>query len=241
MQEAIRTCIGAVCEGAALLATTFQPLVLSGALMNFLLRKGGVSTADLRLCMKRLGLPNRKGTDDELRKMIKEELDRLKDGGRSRRDAGCENGESSDSEQVKTRRGEIGALPRVVIVKNAIEQLLALPIPGYWDLPGCHTLLHTSSLDCPTDEAIYSAFIGDRQPDLDKMLKDRNSCIYEVLCEARKRLKSADTEKMDILVNEARVLTSEFMDVCSQDHLRKLFFMQQVRSTCMTLAMRSNR
>jgi len=32
--------IGALCEGAALLATSFQPLVLSGALLDFLGKDG---------------------------------------------------------------------------------------------------------------------------------------------------------------------------------------------------------
>ncbi|KAL5483134.1 hypothetical protein ACEPAI_8363 [Sanghuangporus weigelae] len=227
VQDAVRTCIGAVCEGAALLSTTFQPLVLSGALMNFLSRKSGVSTADLKLCLRRLGLPSRKGTDEELRKRIRDELERLKDGGKRIRGSGIDSAETPESEQAKSQRGEIGALPRVVVVKNAIEQLLALPIPGYWDLSGCHTLLRTSSLECPTDDAIYSAFIGNCREDLDKMMNDRNLCIYEVLCEARKRATGGRAEKTDILVNEARVLASEFMDLCSQDHLRKLFFMQQ--------------
>ncbi|KAL5512604.1 hypothetical protein ACEPAG_3257 [Sanghuangporus baumii] len=227
VQDAVRTCIGAVCEGAELLSTTFQPLVLSGALMNFLSRKSGVSTADLKLCLRRLGLPSRKGTDEELRKRIRDELERLKDGGKRMHGSGINGVEIPESEQAKSRRGEIGALPRVVVVKNAIEQLLALPIPGYWDLPGCHTLLRTSSLQCPTDEAIYSAFVGNCREDLDKMMNDRNLCIYEVLCEARKRATGGQAERTDILVNEARVLTSEFMDLCSQDHLRKLFFMQQ--------------
>ncbi|EJD07958.1 uncharacterized protein FOMMEDRAFT_73019 [Fomitiporia mediterranea MF3/22] len=210
VQDAIRTCIGALCEGASLLATTFQPIVLSGALLSFLTKKG-VSTAELNLCLRRLGLPHRNGSDEELRQRIQDELERLKN---------CDDSDPRD-------RSEIGHLPRVVALKNAIEQLLALPIPGYWDLPGCHRTLKSSSLICPSDEAIYSAVAASHQAEYERMLQDRTACIHEVLNKARQRVSDEHAGKTDILVNDARVLTSEFMDICSQDHLRKLFFMQQ--------------
>ena len=227
VQDAIRTCIGALCEGAAFLATTFQPIVLSGALLGFLAKKGGVTTAELKLCLRRLGLPNGKGTDEEMRQRIRDELERLKDLGI--RTGGSNSDGTEKSVDKSDRRREIGSLPRVVILKNALEQLLALPIPGYWDLTGCHRDLRTSSLISPSDEDIYSVYIADQQADLERLLRDRNSCIYEVLCQARQRATNDGMSKKDILVNEARVLTSEFMDICCQDHLRKLFFMQQVR------------
>ena len=43
-------------------------------------------------------------------------------------------------------------------------------------------------------------------------------------------LAAFSTQTIDILVNNARILHSEFLDVCRQDHLRKLFFMQQVNT-----------
>ncbi|KAH8115406.1 hypothetical protein DFH11DRAFT_1759716 [Phellopilus nigrolimitatus] len=236
-QDALRMCVGALCEGAALLATSFQPLVLSGALLDFLKKTGGRTTAELQTCLRRLGLPYKKGSNEELRQRIQDELDRLKALGKSMKssdtDDSAESNESGPSgPSGPSGRPEVGQLPRVVVLKRAIEQLLALPTPGYWDLPGCHSILMTGSANsssCPSDDDLYVAFVANRQAELKSMMQMRNLCIYEVLTEARQRATNPlDGEiKKDILVNEARVLTSEFMDICRQDHLRKLFFMQQ--------------
>ena len=63
-------------------------------------------------------------------------------------------------------------------------------------------------------------------------LQKRNSCIYEVIRNLRVRVASVTTGLLELLVNEARVLSADFIDICKQEHLRKLFFMQQVRRMC---------
>ena len=69
LQVAVRLCIGALSEGASLLSTAFQPLVLSGALLDFLGKKGARTKAELQACLERLGLSN-DGTVEQLRLRI---------------------------------------------------------------------------------------------------------------------------------------------------------------------------
>lgn len=209
----IRLCIGALSEGASLLLTSFQPLILSGALLDFL-AKGRRSKAELKMCLERLDL-NTDGTVDQLRLRIQEEVQRLKDGGRVIGD--------------QDRRSELGQLPRIVILKREIERLLALPLPGYWDLPECATILSdAASVQCPTDEEVFDRYRNGTTAEVRSALEIRNRCIYDVLQRLRFRVSSYSTGKPELLVNEARVLSASFMDICKQDHLRKLFFMQQV-------------
>ncbi|KAK7057619.1 AAA-12 domain-containing protein [Favolaschia claudopus] len=207
----IRLCIGALAQGASLLQTTFQPLLLSGALLNFM-AKGNKS--ELQTYLDRMGLEvSTTGTVDELRTRIQTEIQRLQNDGRSVDD---------------DRRTELGQLPRVVILKKQLESLLALPVPGYWDLAECaFTLLPVSCLDrkCPNDDEIFAAYRDVDDPEaLEDKLEQRNASIYAVLQNMRGRIASHNRR---LLVNEAKKLTSNFMDVCKEDNLRKLFFMQQ--------------
>ncbi|KAJ6497569.1 hypothetical protein C8R45DRAFT_822435 [Mycena sanguinolenta] len=207
--DEIRLCIGALAEGAALLQTTFQPLLLSGALLSFM-AKG--RKAELQTCLERMGLPVcTSDTVDQLRDQIQQEIQRLQNEGHSNQD---------------DRRTELGQLPRVVVLKKEIECLLALPIPGSWDLAECAlTLLPKSSLDrkCPNDEEVFNAYKSNNQEDLEDQLEQRNASIYAVLQNMRARVSSSGVT----LVNNAKKLTANFIDVCKEDNLRKLFFMQQ--------------
>lgn len=206
----IKICIGALCEGASLLATSLQPLILSGALLGFLGKKNDFTSEELRICLSRLGLTSQGLTNEEMRLKITQELERMRKQGR---------------DAINNTKPDIGHLPRVVVLKQEIERLLAIPVPGYWDLPVCHALLTTgvaTETVCPSDETIYGFFIANDEKKLDTLLQTRNQCLIEVLYYAR------DIVGPTTLVNEARVLTSEFMDICGEENLRKLFFMQQV-------------
>ncbi|KAJ7490410.1 hypothetical protein B0H11DRAFT_2156635 [Mycena galericulata] len=163
---------------------------------------GNWSAPELRTHLERMGI-SISGTPDELRQRIEGEIQRL-------------------------REEELGQLPRVVILKHQIEALLALPVPGYWDLTECAlTILPPSSVDrfCPSDEELYDAYKMSGSLDLlkDKLAR-RNASIYAVLQNTRARLSASG---IGLLVNDARVLSSNFMDICKEDTLRKLFFMQQ--------------
>jgi hypothetical protein len=227
-QAAVRICIGALSEGASLLATSFQPLVLSGALLDFLYKKSR-NKSELVLCLQRLGLPT-DGTTDRLRARVQDELSRLK-GDRTAPATGNDD----------DRRTEIGQLPRVVVVKRELERLLALPIPGYWDLPECATALLPSDPRCSSDDDIYALFKNGSAARVEAALKHRNRCVYDVLQNMRSRVSCRADGRPNLLINEARVLSANFMDICRHGHLRKLFFMQQVllptpfRSLCTAL------
>ncbi|KAJ6631559.1 hypothetical protein B0H10DRAFT_2159817 [Mycena sp. CBHHK59/15] len=207
----LRLCIGALAQGASLLQTTYQPLLLSGALLDFM-AKGQRSKAELQTCLERMELPT-SGSPDQLRQRIQGEICRLQaEGGRSAGD--------------DDRRTELGQLPRVVVLKKELESLIALPIPGYWDLSECaFTLLPASSLDrkCPSDEDIFDTYRNSGSPAaLEDALVQRNSSIYALLRNMRMRISSSS-----LLVNDARILSANFMDLCKEENLRKLFFMQQ--------------
>lgn len=214
LHDDVRLCIGAVSEGASLLSTSFQPLVLSGALLDFLGKKGARRKAELQMCLERLGLPT-DGKVEELRLRIDDEVERLK------REGGRSNDRSSNM--------ELGQLPRVVIVAREIERLLALPIPGFWDLPECSALMLFPESRSPSDEEILLEYKKENDTLLEGLLAKRNASIYKVIQNLRTRVASVPKT---LLVNEARILSAEFMDVCKQEHLRKLFFMQQVCIDC---------
>jgi hypothetical protein len=197
----IRLCIGALSQGAALLQTTYQPTLLSNTLLEFL-AKNSRTKRELQDCLARLHLSTA-GHVTELRERLTHELNRSVN---------------------KDRRKELGQLPRVVVVKQEVDRLLALPSPGYWDLPECVKMLDPKT-KCPEDEEVYEAFVNGR--DVETLLEKRNIAIYAILKGARKMLK---TQGKKLLVNKANVLTSDFMDLCREENLRKLFFMQQVSS-----------
>ncbi|KAF9560961.1 hypothetical protein CPC08DRAFT_735698 [Agrocybe pediades] len=206
----VRVCIGALAQGASLLQTTFQPILLSGALLTFL-GKGKRTKAEYKVCLQRMGLPT-DGTVEVLRKRIESEIKRLQ--------------EQSGTAAHHERRKELGQLPRVVVLKKEIERQLALPIPGYWDLPECAATLNKTRNLCPTDEQVFTAYKHADMETLEYLLTCRNASMFVVLKELRKRAVSAFSGA-SFLVNEAKVLSTQFMDICKEPHIRKLFFMQQ--------------
>jgi hypothetical protein len=222
----VRLCVGALCEGAALLATAIQPPVLSGALLDFLRRKGGLSKGELRACLGRIGA-DAEGTVDELRARLEGEIERLKRlGGRGGASEGAE--EETRGGKRAGERPTVGELPRVVVLKREIERLVALPVPGYWELPECAAALLGAAAGgaCPSDDAICEAHAAARADTAAALLAARNRTMRLVLREVRARVQSAGG---GLLVNAARPLTADFMDLCEQPHIRKLFYMQQVR------------
>lgn len=207
----IRLCIGALAQGASLLQTTFQPMLLSGALLNFL-AKGRRTKAEHQACLRQMNLPTT-GTAEELRKRVDGAIRTLQ-----------QEAESPNGSREKHK--EFGQLPRIVVLKREVERLLALPIAGYWDLPECAKALLPDfpDLHSPSDEDISVAYKNEGSDKLTKeQLLRRNRCIYAVLKDMRSR-----TAAQQLLVNEAKILSANFMDLCREDNLRKLFFMQQV-------------
>jgi hypothetical protein len=207
-QARLRLCVGALCEGAALLATAFQPVVLSGALLDFLGARGGRTKRELQACLARAGLPA-DGTVEQLRARLVAEVERLKaEGGRA---------------PARADRPQLGLLPRVVVVKREAERLLALPVPGYWDLPEACIVMLPDGPNCSADDELYEMFRKAEPDRLREAMEERNECVWAVLSDLRQRATPAG-----LLVNDAQELSVSFMDLCQQEHLRKLFFMQQV-------------
>lgn len=210
----IRICIGTLAQGASLLQTAFQPLVLSGALLAFL-GKGRRTKAEYKACLERMGLST-EGTVEVLRKRINNETQRLR--------------HESTIPGIEDQQKEFGQLQRVVVLKREIERQLALPVPGYWDLTECTSILLSSATNCPSDEQIFTAYKNVASDEsLADLLSRRNQCIYFVLQSLRAR--AVSPAGCSLFVNEGRELSTRFLDICTEPHLRKLFFMQQVCKT----------
>lgn len=208
----IRLCVGALSEGASLLQTTFQPLLLSGASMS-LLAKGRKQKADYQRCLSLLGLTT-EGTVEVLRKRLESEVQNFQEKLNVGDDENCQK--------------EFGLLPKVVILKKEVERQLALPVPGYWDLVECVTLLlQTNTPPCPDDEEILMAYKKNEDIGvLDELLALRNRNMYAIL--KMLRLHAISATGNSLFMNEAKTITTKFMDFCGQPQIRKLFFMQQV-------------
>ncbi|KAK7036431.1 hypothetical protein VNI00_011628 [Paramarasmius palmivorus] len=205
----VRSCIGALAQGASLLQTTFQPMLLSGVLLEFVANRQQ-RKPELVACLERMNLPT-DGTTEVLRQRILDELRKYKN-----------NSESSLDGEERTR--EFAQLPRIVVLKAELERSLALPIPGFWDLPDCASILvpYPHLKTCCSDEELYRKFKEDEP--LQAALEQRNRVIYNVLEAFRRR---ARTKEASLLVNDAKPISSHFMDLCRNEKLRKLFYMQQ--------------
>ena len=217
MNGDIRLCLGALCEGTALLRTNFQPLILSGALLTFLSKSNALPVKSLRICCERLGL-NHEGTADVLRKRIKEEQKRL-----------VEIGGRTGDEPHKRAVGQLG---KVVVLKREIERLISLPIPGFVDLPQTAQALLLGQMNCETDDIIFGEWAKrctvTTRPVWEEALKDRNRCMRAIVDNLRQRIEKAGLTEQ-VLLNEARPLEVGMMDICGSEKLRKLMFMLQVR------------
>ena len=216
-QAAIRLCIGALYEGANILWTSIQPFLLSGALLKYIEKDR--TEAERQMCLEQLGLPT-DGSAEQFRIRLQDKIEELE----------AEDSRSATSvakgEDIRT---ELGQLLRVVIVKKQVESLLALPIPGYWDLPECDSILHSKNPESDiSDEDIFQLYKFGPPEMLEASFVKRNRCIFGIIQNLQARVSGHSDGRPGLLVNQARALSVKFMDICKEDRLRKLFFMQQV-------------
>lgn len=210
----IRLCLGTLCDGASLLLTDYQPLILSGVLLSLLSKKNILGLQHLRACCQRLNLDDT-GTVEILRARIEAEQKRL---------AGA-----ADFANSGPGRREIGQLSKIVVLKQEIQRLVALPIPGYTDLPQISkVLLFGANIRCASDDELFAAWRSHDEARLKVDFEARNRCMRALVRNIRDRIAlSGPVEK--ILLNEARPLEKDgMMDLCRSKPLRKLSFMLQV-------------
>jgi len=210
----IRLCLGTLCEGASLLLTDYQPPILSGVLLSLLSKKNGLKLQHLKTCCRRLDLDDT-GTVEVLRGRIEAEQKRLA-------------GAAKLAGSVPRRR-EVGQLGKVVVLKQEIQKLIALPIPGYTDLPQIAQILpFGANIRCPSDDELFAAWSSHDEAKLKVGLEARNRCMRVLVRNIRDRIAlNGPVEK--ILLNEAKPLEKiGMMDLCHSKPLRKLSFMLQV-------------
>jgi len=207
-----RLCIGALAQGAALLQTAYQPILLSGALLGFLSKKKRMKK-EYQAHLLRMNLPTH-GTTEDCRKRVEAAIIKLKE-------------EKDNFLRTAQKRRELGEVPRIVVLKREIERTFALPVAGYWDLQECTvTMLPRKAANKPpSEEELYRIFRHGTDAELSASMKARNHAIYDVLMNIRERIRP-----LQLLLNEAKVLSINFMDLCRNVTLRKLFYMQQVNT-----------
>ena len=211
--EDIHLCLGALCEGASILRTDYQPFILSGVLLSFLSKRNTLKLRHLRTCCQRLHLDDT-GTAEVLRARIEAEQKRF---------AGA-----AESAESALRRREIGHLGKVVVLKQEIQRLIALPFPGYTDLPQtAESLLRGASIRCASDDELFASWSTHNKAKLKIGLEARNRCMRALVRNLRDRIaENGPVEKT--LLNEAKPLESGMMTLCRSKPLRKLLFMLQV-------------
>lgn len=211
--EDIQLCLGTLCEGASILRTDYQPLILSGVLLSFLSKRNTLKLRHLQTCCQRLHLDD-KGTVEVLRARIETEQKRL---------AGA-----AESAESAPRRREIGQLGKVVVLKQEIQRLIALPFPGYTDLPQtAEALLRGASIRCASDDELFAAWSTHDRSKLKVGLEARNRCMRALVRNLRDRIaENGPIEKN--LLNEAKPLESGMTALCRSKPLRKLLYMLQV-------------
>jgi hypothetical protein len=226
----VRLCLGTLCEGASLLLTDYQPFILSGVVLSLLSKKNSLKLQHLKTCCQRLHLDDT-GTVDVLRARIEAEQKRL---------AGA-----AEFANSAPRRREVGQLAKVVVLQQEIQRLIALPIPGYTDLPQIAQVLpFGANIRCASDDELFAAWSSHDEAKLKVGLEARNRCMRVLVRNIRDRIAlSGPVEK--ILLNDAKPLEKTGMlDLCRSKPLRKLLFMLQVSlSLCpgLVIDMRSSK
>jgi len=208
-----RLCIGALAQGAALLQTAYQPILLSGVLLGFLSKKKQLKK-EYQACLLRMNLPTH-GTAEDCRRRVEAAILKLK-------------GEKDNFFRTAQKRRELGQVPRIVVLKREIERTFALLVVGHWDLQDCTVIMPPQKImdKPPSEEELYRIFRHGPDAKLRGLMEARNHGVYEVLVKLRERTRPPAGPSL--LLNEAKALSVNFMDLCSNVTLRKLFYMQQV-------------
>ncbi|KAH7104745.1 P-loop containing nucleoside triphosphate hydrolase protein [Auriculariales sp. MPI-PUGE-AT-0066] len=193
-----------------IVSTAFQPTILQEALTDWLSKSSAFKKPELQEIMRRLHLDGN-GTIAVLRARLDQFISGLADAERAR------SGQSG---------GISNSLPRVVVLQEELERLIAVPSPGYWELPEAVKLLINWGAASLKELAEHAA-AGD-MVELREALSDRGDACHKLIQSMRIRIARFTSDPASILLNDGRPLpTDAFMDLVGDQTLRKLFWMQQ--------------
>lgn len=99
---------------------------------------------------------------------------------------------------------------------------------GHWNLQDCTVIMPPQKVmdKPPSEEELYRIFRHGSDAKLRGLMEARNHGVYEVLVNMRERTRPPAGPSL--LLNEAKALSVNFMDLCRNVTLRKLFYTQQV-------------
>ncbi|KDR81136.1 hypothetical protein GALMADRAFT_60662 [Galerina marginata CBS 339.88] len=203
-REDIELCIVALVQGTPLLSTNFQPILFPNVISQ-ILSKETMSRTHYMECLLRLGI-SADGDTETLQKRLNRFFLR-------------------GTGNLTYRHA--WEPPVVVSLKKEVERQLALPIPGYWDLPSCSSILLPATPNCPSEDEIAADYrIAGRMERCQDGLFRRNNTIYSVLICLRSRAVTQNGKSL--LVNEAKPLATTSIVLCKEPTIRKLYFMQEM-------------
>jgi len=210
MVDDLRACISVLCDGASTVATAFQPIILQEALADWLGKASSFKKKnELQEILRRVHLSS-DGKVADLRARLDQFLEELKVAAGSRQGSGG---------------GLVNSLPRVVVLQEELERLIAIPSPGFWELPQAAEKL--INWGAPSQEEITELINSGDMSAVRDGLAARNDACHKLIRSVRRRIGEL-TDPAAILLNDSRPLPIDsFMDLVGDQTLRKLFWMQQ--------------
>ncbi|GAA94384.1 uncharacterized protein L969DRAFT_199954 [Mixia osmundae IAM 14324] len=201
----LRMLIGCLCEGAAALATQFQPIIIRDAL-EVLTNKGALQKTALVACAARLDLPS-DGSVDEVRERIAANLQTRFQG---------------------KGNAEVDGL-KVVALLHEIPRVLAIPVPGYLHTQAVLAALSPpDARDLADDEQLYAQLERGGLESIACSLSQRTLACLQILQAARTKLPILTGRPLEhTLLRSSSIMKPIFCDVCHHPALRKLSFVTQ--------------
>ncbi|KAH6869217.1 hypothetical protein BKA70DRAFT_1131921 [Coprinopsis sp. MPI-PUGE-AT-0042] len=203
--EELRQCIHTLAYGTLWACTPFSPPVLNHGLYHFL-HKRTQSSGELRGFLSRMGMATR-GGPEELRERIQNYI-----------------------EEVKP--GHPVVAPPITTLKTEAERVLALPIPGRWDLAECYSALFStmpSSVNLPPDTEIFVSLQKGNLNDAKDALSLRTQMVHAVLKSLRLRVQESGNA---VFVAIPQPFPRRSQSLCQQTHLKQLFSIQEHEAIC---------
>ncbi|KAI8801408.1 hypothetical protein BJ742DRAFT_31731 [Cladochytrium replicatum] len=123
-------------------------------------------------------------------------------------------------------------LPRISCMRKAVQDLVCIPVPGYFGIEDCaRWLLDSKDVKDISLAGIFELWTTAQNESAEDALIARTRLTADVAKDLRRRVQSTVEQKnlklSDILINDAPVFDPIVLNVCTNPHLRKLLFMTQ--------------
>ncbi|KAH6873749.1 hypothetical protein BKA70DRAFT_1129813 [Coprinopsis sp. MPI-PUGE-AT-0042] len=204
-QGDLRQCIHTIAQGTEWACTPFSPPVLNHGLYHFL-HRSAQSTGEMRGVLRRMESATQ-GSREELRDRIRRYF-------------------------AQGERLEPLIAPSIVTVKIEAKRVLALPIPGRWDLAECYSALVSTplrSVGLPLDTEIFESLEKGEMSSVETCLALRTEMIHAVLRSLRALVQES---AKPVFIATPRQFPQRHLNLCQQPYLRNLLSIQEHEAAC---------